>query len=317
MGIFRPLVVALAAAALLATPGMAASGTDVADTPAPPSGPPQLQYQPLLPDSNVLDPSLETSSDVDKFLAHTPLHGLGSEFVKAEAETGVNARFLVGITWVENNAGASLLARSQYNLFSFVGSGPTGFQTFTSFEDSIRQAAIYIGAEYARPGGQYYHGGTIATIGKVYAADPQWPVKVATSANYIGPSRSAAYAAGAHLDGYDGAGLRVTVSNDGYGAWDQAGATLLLVHYRWSHPGASVSGLAEVPAPKLRSGGDVALAIPGLDAPTAGAWNLLVTVELAGPGWVTALGDGAEDSLRVDFGGRSTDQIGEASRGPF
>ena len=317
MGIIRPLVVAVAAAALLFTPGMAASGNDVADTPPPPSAPPQLQYQPLLPDSNVLEPSLETATDIDKFLARTALHGLGTEFVKAESDTGVNARFLVGITWVENNAGASLLARSQYNLFSFVGTGPTGFQTFTSFQDSIRQAAVYIGLEYARPGGHYYRGGTIATIGKVYAEDPQWPVKVATSANYIGPSQGAAYAATLHLDGQDGSGLHLRVANDGYSAWDRAGATTLLVHYRWSHPGANVSGLAGVPAPRLRSGGEVALVIPGLDAPAAGAWSLQVTVELAGPGWVTALGDRAEQTARVDFGGLSTDQIGTSSKGPL
>jgi len=274
-----------------------------------------MRYQALLPDSNVLEPSLETAPDIDRFLSRTALRGLGSEFVRAEAETGVNARFLVGITWVENNAGASLLARSQYNLFSFVGTGPTGFQTFSSYEDSIHQAAVYIGLEYARPGGHYYRGGTIATIGKVYAEDPQWPVKVATSANYIGPSGADAYAAGAKIEGFDDAGLRLRVSNAGYGAWDRAGARLLLVHYRWSHPGASESGLAEVPAPGLRNGGTTVISIPGLEAPTAGAWNLQVTVELAGAGWVTALGDRAQDTTRVDFGGLSPDQIGTAARG--
>ena len=308
---------ALAAAALLATPGMAASGNDVVDTPPPPAGPPHLQYQPLLPDSSVLEPSLETSSDIDKFLARTNLRGLGSEFVKAEADTGVNARFLVGITWVENNAGASVLARTQYNLFSFVGTGPTGFQTFSSYEDSIRQAAVYIGLEYARPGGHYYRGGTIATIGKVYAEDPQWPVKVATSANFIGPSQAPAYAAALRVEGYDGAGLRLRISDQGYAAWDRAGATALLIHYRWSHPGASISGLAEVPAPALRAGGEIALIVPGVDAPSAGAWNLVVTTELAGPGWVTALGDAAEQVSRVDFGGLSADQVGMASKGPL
>src|SRR5205807_1834295 len=126
---------------------------------------------------------------VDELRTHSHQVGMGSEFVDAEARTGVSARFLFGITWTENNAGASTLAQTQHNLFSFVGSGPGGWAVYDSNQQSIQEAADYIGSQYARPGGSHYRGGTIAEIGTVYAADPNWAAKVATAANFIGPSK--------------------------------------------------------------------------------------------------------------------------------
>src|SRR4030081_60873 len=170
MGFFRHGVVALAAALSLATPVLAASPYDVADTPAPPATAPRPSYQALDTGSSVLQPSLETAADIDAFLAPTPLAGMGAEFIRAEAQTGVNARFLVGITWVENNSGASYLAQTQHNLFSFVGNGPGGWAAYSSAEESIRTSAAYIGKEYARPGGIHYRGGTTAALGSGHAS---------------------------------------------------------------------------------------------------------------------------------------------------
>src|SRR3984893_16783843 len=201
MGFFRRAVVAVAAALSLATPVYAESSNDVVDTPPPPATAPVPAYQPLDTGTSVLTPSLETAADIDAFLARTPLAGMGSELIRAEAETGVNARFLVGITWVENNSGASYLAQSQHNLFSFRGDGPGGWAAYPSAEDSIRTSAAYIGKEYARPGGSHYRGGTIAGIGIVYASDGGWAAKVATAANRIGPSRGTPYAAAISVAG--------------------------------------------------------------------------------------------------------------------
>src|ERR1700737_5014143 len=174
MGFFRQAVVAVAAAVSLVTPVYAESSNDVVDTPPPPATAPIPDYQALDTGTRVLTPSLETAADIDAFLARTPLAGMGAEFIRAEAETGVNARFLVGITWVENNSGASYLAQTQHNLFSFVGDGPGGWAAYASSEESIQTSAAYIGKEYARPGGIHYRGGTIATIGSVYASDGGW-----------------------------------------------------------------------------------------------------------------------------------------------
>src|SRR5437016_4465480 len=138
MGIFRSAAVAVAAALVFAAPVHAESRMGPADTPAPPTGAPLPSYQPLDTASNVLSPSLETASDIDAFLAPTALRDLGSEFVKAEARTGVNARFLVGITWTENHAGASEISSGQHNLFSFVGNGPGGWAVYDSFQQSIQ-----------------------------------------------------------------------------------------------------------------------------------------------------------------------------------
>jgi hypothetical protein len=185
----RCLAAVLAAgAAMLAAPAAAApSAAD--DTPPPPAPAPASEYRPLIVDSNVLEPSLVTAADIDRFLVPTPLAGYGAVFMSAEATTGVNARFLVGITWVENNSGRSLLAQTQHNLFSIMGAG--GWASYDSFESSILQSADYIGHAYAHPGGAFYRGGTIAAIGRVYAADPGWATKVANAANYIGCVRRA------------------------------------------------------------------------------------------------------------------------------
>ncbi|TMD52240.1 MAG: hypothetical protein E6I85_11070 [Chloroflexi bacterium] len=305
MGFFRRTAAALAAVLTLATPVHAESPGDVADTPPPPSGPPAPAYQQLSTDSNVLTPSLETAADIDAFLARTPLAGLGADFIRAEAETGVNARFLVGITWVENNSGASYLAQTQHNLFSFVGDGPGGWASYPSFQNSIQTSAAYIGKEYARPGGIHYRGGTIAAISSVYASDSGWGVKVARAANFIGPSQGAPFAGTVHLAAVADGHLTLHVANQGYVPWDAALGAQLLVHYRWAHRGQSVTGVVSVAAPALRSGGEADLAVPGVVQPDAGSWRLDVFAELAGPGWAADLGGGARDSLPLSLGGSS------------
>ena len=306
MGFLRRVAVALAAAFMLATPVYAESPGDVADTPPPPTGPPSPAYQPLTPDSSVLIPSLETAADIDGFLARTPLAGMGAEFIRAEAETGVNARFLVGITWVENNSGASYLAQSQHNLFSFAGSGPGGWASYPSFEDSIRTSAAFIGKEYARPGGVHYRGGTIAAISTVYASDTGWGVKVARAANYIGPSAGSPYAGTVHVASAADGHLVLHVANQGYVPWDLVPGTQLLVHYRWVHRARSLTGVVAVAAPALRAAGESDVAVPGVVQPDAGSWRLEVTGELAGPGWAADLGGGAKDSLLLSLGGASS-----------
>jgi len=301
MAFLKTSLVATAAFALLSVPAFAAPADDVADAPPPPAGPPQPAYEPLAADSSALIPSLETVADVDRFLAPTPLHGMGAEFIRAEARTGVNARFLVGITWVENNSGASYLAQTQHNLFSFKGDGPGGWLAYSSSEDSIRQSSDFIGKEYARPGGKFFHGGTLAAIGHVYAEDPNWATRVAKAANSIGPSAGPAYAGAIAIQGQEADKVTLAVTNEGYAAWDLAGAKSLLLHYRWSRGRASTTGDATLPAPALRSGGVTEVTL-STSPPDLGSWNLQVTAELAGDGWVTSLGGDAHASLRVNFG---------------
>jgi hypothetical protein len=314
MGFLRRLAAVAAVAFTLATPVHAESPGDVADTPPPPAGPPAPAYQPLSTDSNVLTPSLETAADIDAFLARTPLAGYGGEFIRAEAATGVNARFLVGITWTENNSGASYLAQSQHNLFSFVGSGGGGWASYPSYEDSIQTSAAFIGKEYARPGGIYYRGGTIAAISTVYASDPGWGVKVARAANFIGPSAGAPYAGTVHVASMAEGHLVIHVANHGYVPWDSAPGTQLLVHYRWAHRTQSETGVVAIAAPALRGGGEADLAVPGVVQPDAGSWRLEVTGELAGPGWAADLGGSAKDSLVLSLGGVASNQDDQLTR---
>ena len=315
MGSFRRVAVALAAALCFATPVRAESIVDAAATPPPPAGAPIPSYQPLTVDSSVLDPSLETGADLDAFLAHTQLAGYGSQFVAAEARTGVSARFLFGITWAENRAGASSLAQSNHNLFSFVGPGPNGFLAYDSYEQSIQDAADYIGSAYARPGGRHYLGGTIAEIGSVYAADPTWAAKVAAAANFIGPSRGAPYAASLRVATAGPGGVSVSVTNRGFVPWELAPGAQLVVHYRWAREGQSILGSMSLPAPPLRSDGEATLALPGVTPPDGDGWRLLVSAELVGQGWAEDLGGEARDSQLVGpppgFAGNPPGRLGE------
>jgi Mannosyl-glycoprotein endo-beta-N-acetylglucosaminidase len=297
MGLFRSAVVAVAAALILATPVYAESPVDVAETPPPPASAPVPAYQPLDANSSVLQPSLETAADIDAFLARTPLAGMGGEFIRAEATTGVNARFLVGITWTENNSGASYLAQTQHNLFSFRGSGPGGWASYSSSEESIRTSAAFIGKEYARPGGSFYRGGSIAEVGSVYAADSAWAVKVARAANFIGPSSGPGYAAAVHLAGIGPAALTVHVANQGFVPWDLAPGAQLLFHLRWARRSESITTSAIVAPPALRSGGEADVSIPALVQPEGSGWRLEVTAEMTGEGWAADLGPGARDTL--------------------
>jgi hypothetical protein len=297
MGLLRRFAVAAAAALIFAAPVHAESNLDVADTPPPPSGAPVPSYQELSPDSSVLDPSLETAADLDAFLARTDLAGMGSEFVTAEARTGVNARFLVGITWTENRAGASYLAQSQHNLFSIEGDGPGGFLAYDSNQQSIQSAADYLGSEYARPGGSHYRGGTIAEVGTVYAADTGWAGKVATAANFIGPSKGAPYAAAVHPGVLGPDGLTVHVTNLGFVPWELAPGAQLVLGYRWARRGESQTGTVTLPAPALRSGGEADLLLPGVAQPPGDGWRLFASAELTGSGWAEDLGSDARDVL--------------------
>jgi len=299
MGFFRRAAVAVAAALSLATPVHAESSVDVVDTPPPPASAPIPDYQALDTGSSALQPSLETAADIDVFLARTPLAGMGAEFIRAEAQTGVNARFLVGITWVENNSGASYLAQTQHNLFSFVGNGPGGWAAYSSSEESIRTSADYIGKEYARPGGLHYRGGTLAAIGGVYASDGGWAAKVARAANFIGPSQGTPYAAAVTVAAITPETLTLHVTNEGYVPWDLAPGAQLLFHLRWARRSESVTSTRLVPVPAIRSLGTADVQLPSVVPPVGDGWRLEVTAELTGQAWAQDLGPTARDTLRL------------------
>ena len=299
MGSLRRAAVAVAAALSLVTPVHADSSTGVVDTPPPPASAPIPAYQALGTGSNVLQPSLETAADIDAFLVRTPLAGMGAEFIRAEAETGVNARFLVGITWVENNSGASYLAQTQHNLFSFRGNGPGGWAAYSSSEESIRTSAAYIGKEYARPSGIHYRGGTIAAVGSVYASDSGWAAKVAAAANRIGPSRATPYAAALSVAGISPDGLTIHVTNLGFVPWDLAPGAQLFFHLRWARRAESETSTAAVPAPAIRSLAAADIHLPGVVQPEGDGWRLEVTAELTGQAWAEDLGAKARDTLRL------------------
>lgn len=91
---------------------------------------------------------------------------LEDAFLAAEAEYGVDARFLAAVAAVESGWGESELARGKNNLFGW--KGESGYMAFNSPEECIDHAAAFLAAEYLSPEGLYYNGLTVEDVAKHY-----------------------------------------------------------------------------------------------------------------------------------------------------
>ncbi len=286
-------LLALLGAGLTLLPATArAEPAQIPDTPPPPAQAPTGHADPLTPDSPVTGASYLTAADVNSFLAPFPLHGYGAAFIGEEARTHVRADFLIGIVFVENTLGKSGLATDQHNLFSIKGAGPSGFEEYATWDDSIRRGADYIAGNYVRPGQPLYRGGRLQDIAKVYAESGTWTERVTDTANRIGPSTSPAYAAAVQIESISGGRVRFRITNQGYMPWRLTRADHLDVHAFWSTARSSETALVRVDAPELSSGGAADLELE-LGNPGPNYWRLVVTVELAGENWLVGLGPDA------------------------
>ena len=122
-----------------------------------------------------------TGEQIDAKLKGTEMEGLGNAFVQAEQKYGVNAWFLTGLAIHESGFGSSPIAKEKNNLFGFQAYDHAPFEnaaTFDSKEASIDHVAKYLSEAYLSPGGTYYNGVSIDSIGKRYATDPQWASKI-------------------------------------------------------------------------------------------------------------------------------------------
>ncbi|MBQ6712284.1 MAG: glucosaminidase domain-containing protein [Selenomonadales bacterium] len=128
---------------------------------------------------DVTMPSLVTAYEIDMILAESPLAGLGRAFVEAEAESKVNAMFLLALAVHESNWGSSVLAREKNNLFGFgaYDSNPYhGAKVFASKEECVKHVARFLREHYLE--GVYYRGTTIQNINQTYASDRAWGEKI-------------------------------------------------------------------------------------------------------------------------------------------
>ena len=128
---------------------------------------------------DVTIPSLVTAYEIDMVLAESPLAGLGRAFIEAEAESKVNAMFLLALAVHESNWGSSVLAREKNNLFGFgaYDSNPYhGAKVFASKEECVKHVAQFLRDHYLE--GSYYRGKTIQSINQTYASDRAWGEKI-------------------------------------------------------------------------------------------------------------------------------------------
>lgn len=121
-----------------------------------------------------------TPAELDQVLSDTPFAGLGSAFYEAEQTYGVNALALISIAALESGWGRSEYALVRNNLFGYGAytHDPDQAVHFDSWYDSIQAAARTLAEDYLHPEGRYYQGGTLAAIGPIWAADPEWAVKI-------------------------------------------------------------------------------------------------------------------------------------------
>lgn len=91
---------------------------------------------------------------------------LEDAFLAAEAEYGVDARFLAAVAALESGWGKSELAREKNNLFGWRGAD--GYMAFDSPEECIDHVAGYLAEEYLSPEGLYYNGLTVEDVAEHY-----------------------------------------------------------------------------------------------------------------------------------------------------
>lgn len=129
---------------------------------------------------SILIRSTASGRDIDRAFAAIDapaLVGLGNAFKKAERETGINALFLAAIAIHESNKGTSNIARQKNNLFGWgaYDSDPFGnAHSFPTREAGILHVASRLKNLYVDNWGLE----TIDEIGRKYASDANWGIKV-------------------------------------------------------------------------------------------------------------------------------------------
>lgn len=135
-----------------------------------------------LADVDLRKPSGVSARTINKFLAGTPLAGLGEAFMRAEREWAVSARYLAAHAVLESAWGRSKIAQQKKNLFGFQAYDSSPYESakaFPSFEECIYYVARYVARNYLNPDGKYYNGPTLRGMNKRYATDPKWADKIA------------------------------------------------------------------------------------------------------------------------------------------
>lgn len=140
---------------------------------------------------NLLSSSAVTAYELDQFLAGTNMSGLGSAFVNAELQTGVNAIFLTSLAIHESGWGKSKIAKNKNNLFGYGAYDSSPYASAISF-GSVQEGVIHVAnklkTNYLLADGKYYAGPTLSGVNKRYSTDSGWGAKIASTMNQIDAS---------------------------------------------------------------------------------------------------------------------------------
>ena len=129
-----------------------------------------------------------TVDQINQFLQNTPLAGLGSAYLQAEATFGVSAYWLVGASVLESDWGYSDIAQEKNNLFGYGANDANPYQdalTFTSFSACIDFVAQVVSTNYLAPTGEFFSSPTMQGMNVYYATDPLWASKIAAQARNL------------------------------------------------------------------------------------------------------------------------------------
>ncbi len=133
----------------------------------------------------VLTPSGFSARQFDdawKKLGADGLVGTGEAFVRAEAQTGVNALVLASIAAHESGFGRSRIARDKKNLYGFGAYDSSPYDSahnFSSFQEGTIKVAEFLSRNYLSRSGRYYQGDNLYSINTYYATSQDWAEKVA------------------------------------------------------------------------------------------------------------------------------------------
>jgi hypothetical protein len=139
----------------------------------------------------VNSPSGLTGSDFEyawQLYRADSLKGTGEALIRAEQEYRINALVLAAIIVHESMWGKSAIARDKNNLAglgAYDGSAYSSAMSFAAKADSIYYLAELLSCYYVSPGGRHYNGPDLMGIGKAYASDPYWALKVAAKMKQI------------------------------------------------------------------------------------------------------------------------------------
>lgn len=131
----------------------------------------------------VLRPSFLTAQIIDSYVKNTGLYSYGNAFMEAEKQSGIGADYLLSIAIHESGWGSNYWWKDWNNCFSWgiTDSGPNSeaykIKEMSKF-DAIVYTAKKIKSLYLTPGGAYYSGTTLSSIGKRYASSDSWATNV-------------------------------------------------------------------------------------------------------------------------------------------